>query len=99
MKSTYKISHLAEQDIESIWKYTFENWSIDQADKYYNLIIEEIERICDQPEIGRSIENIKQKHRIRRMLSHMIVYKIEKEVVWIDRVLHKRMDIKGSLDE
>ena len=30
----YKISQEANQDIENIWLYTLENWSIKQADRY-----------------------------------------------------------------
>ncbi|WP_436414160.1 type II toxin-antitoxin system RelE/ParE family toxin [Petrimonas sp.] len=39
----YKISRQALLDIENIWLYTFENWSIEQADRYYNLLMNEIE--------------------------------------------------------
>ena len=39
----YKISHEANQDIENIWVYTFENWSLEQADRYISLILDEIE--------------------------------------------------------
>ena len=38
----YSISEKANQDIEKIWLYTFENWSLEQADRYYNLILDEI---------------------------------------------------------
>lgn len=39
----YKISLEAKNDIEKIWLYTFENWSLEQADRYLNLIFTEIE--------------------------------------------------------
>ncbi len=31
----YKISKEAEKDLERIWLYTFEAWSLEQADYYY----------------------------------------------------------------
>ena len=34
------ISEIALDDIENIWLYTLENWSKEQADRYYNLIFE-----------------------------------------------------------
>ena len=37
----YKISIEAQKDIENIWLYTFETWSVEQADRYYNLILDE----------------------------------------------------------
>ncbi len=33
----YKISQEANRDIENIWIYTLENWSLEQADRYFNL--------------------------------------------------------------
>jgi toxin ParE1/3/4 len=41
----YIISNKANEDINKIWLYTFENWSADQANRYYNLIMNEIEYI------------------------------------------------------
>lgn len=38
----YKISQEANRDIENIWVYTFKNWSLEQADRYLNLIIDEL---------------------------------------------------------
>ena len=38
-----KISIEANNDIENIWLYTMSNWSIEQADRYYNNIFDEIE--------------------------------------------------------
>jgi len=32
----YKISKLAELDLEDIWNYTVYEWSIEQAEKYLN---------------------------------------------------------------
>ena len=45
--SEYIISEKALEDINNIWIYTAENWSAEQADRYYNLIIDEIEYIVD----------------------------------------------------
>jgi len=39
----YRISVKAREDLENIWRYTFENWSQEQADRYLNLIFDEIE--------------------------------------------------------
>ena len=32
----YEISVKASEDIENTWLYTFENWSLEQADRYIN---------------------------------------------------------------
>ena len=47
------ISEEALKDIDNIWLYTAENWSLEQADRYYNLIFDEIEYVSKNFEIGR----------------------------------------------
>jgi toxin ParE1/3/4 len=41
----YIISDKALEDLNNIWLYTAENWSVKQANKYYNLILDEIEYV------------------------------------------------------
>lgn len=43
----YKLSVKASEDIENIWLYTFESWSQGQADRYINLIFDEIEYLAE----------------------------------------------------
>ena len=45
----FTIRKEAEKDLENIWLYTFENWSIEQAEKYLNLIFDEIDYLCLKP--------------------------------------------------
>ena len=47
IKNTYRISKKAIIDLNSIWIYTFHKWSKEQADRYYHLIIGEIEFITE----------------------------------------------------
>jgi toxin ParE1/3/4 len=39
----YRISKEAINDHESVWFYTYETWSLEQADRYLNLVMDEIE--------------------------------------------------------
>ncbi|NVO11189.1 MAG: type II toxin-antitoxin system RelE/ParE family toxin [Bacteroidales bacterium] len=96
----YLISEKANQDIEKIWLYTFENWSLEQADRYYNLIIDEIEFISENFESGKSVDYIKKGYRASIVNSHIVFYKkSRKNIVEIIRVLHQRMDIENRIDE
>jgi len=89
---------LALNDLEEIWKYTIDNWSSNQANKYYEIILNEISKICQNPEIGRSMDRIVNTHRLRQIQSHIIVNKIKEELILVDRILHKRMDIKSRFN-
>ena len=94
----YEISELALEDIDSIWEYTTEKWSTEQAEKYYKEIFSAIEFICLNPDIGNSINEVKEHHRRKLIGSHMIIYKCQKKTVFIDRILHQRMDLETNLD-
>ena len=59
----YIISGKANQDIEKIWLYSYENWSLEQADRYYNLILDEIEFIAENFESGKSVDYIKKGYK------------------------------------
>ncbi len=63
MKITYRISAKAIEDLENIWLYTLKPWSKKQADRYYNLLINEFEYIFKHFEDGKSMENIKPGYR------------------------------------
>ena len=39
----YRFTNEAVKDIEEIWSFTKQKWSLEQADRYYNLIIDEID--------------------------------------------------------
>lgn len=96
----YSISKKANQDIEKIWLYTFENWSLEQADRYYNLILDEIEFISENFESGKSVDHIKKGYRASKVKSHIIFYKKSKRnIVEIIRVLHQKMDIENRIEE
>jgi len=97
MNLKYELSNLAILDLEDIWKYTAKNWSISQANSYYRLFYNKIDEICKHPNIGKSIEQLKKEHRIVKVKSHLIIYKIKNETIFVDRILHQRMDIKTRI--
>ncbi|WP_031445646.1 type II toxin-antitoxin system RelE/ParE family toxin [Arenibacter algicola] len=91
----FRISKQATNDLNDIWIYTFRKWSKDQADRYYNLIIEEIEFVADNFMTGKSVEQTRKGYRVTKIKSHLIFYKkAEDGIVEIIRILHQRMDIK-----
>jgi len=94
----YKLTNEAVKDLEEIWIYTYRNWSVEQADRYYNLIIDEIEFLSSNPLSGRSMDYIKEGYRVSNVKSHLIFYKIiTNEAIEIIRVLHQRMDVKNRM--
>lgn len=94
----FKLTNEAVKDLEEIWIYTYQNWSVEQADRYYNLIIDEIEFLSSNPLSGRSMDYIKEGYRVSKVKSHLVFYKIlTNEAIEIIRVLHQRMDVKNRM--
>ncbi len=96
-----KISIEAKDDIEKIWFYIFENWSLQQADRYFDLIMDEIEYIAKNPKSGKDFSDVRKGYLRTRIKSHFIFYRLNKEQneVEIIRVLHQRMDVENRLNE
>jgi toxin ParE1/3/4 len=97
-KNKYRISKQAIADLNDIWVYTFHKWSREQADRYYDMIIGEIEFIAINYLIGKCVEQTRKNYRVTKIKSHLIFYrKMENKTVEIVRILHQRMDIKKRL--
>ena len=98
MKKDYRISAKALEDIDKIWLYTLENWSLNQANHYYRLLYQEIDFIVEDVEGGKDIGKIRLGYRQSKVKSHLIIYKkAEDGIVEIVRVLHQMMDIPNRL--
>lgn len=95
----YVISKKAISDIEEIWFYTAQKWSVEQADRYYNLIFDEINFICKNSNAGKSMEHVRKNYRASKVKSHLIFYRIQNNTIEIIRILHERMDIENRLGD
>ena len=98
---TYKISNEAQIDIENIWLYTFENWSVERADRYFNLILDEIEYLTQHPTSGKDYDHIRKGYYQSKVKSHFIFYRInvKQKETEIIRILHQQMDIENRLND
>ena len=97
----YRISKEALNDLEKLWLYTFETWSLEQADRYFNLLMDEIEYLTINPKSGKDYNHIRKGYFRSRVKSHFIFYKInlkdnELEII---RILHQQIDIESQLNE
>lgn len=96
--ANYRISKQAIIDLEKIWLYTYNKWSLEQADRYHNLIINEIEFISRNYNLSRRIDYIRQNYRVSKAKSHLVFFRCAEDgVVEIVRILHQSMDIKNRL--
>jgi toxin ParE1/3/4 len=96
----YTISEKALEDINAIWFYTAQNWSVEQANRYYNLIFDEIEFISNNFEMAQDFGKLRKSYRYSKIKSHLIFFKKNKfNEIEVIRVLHERMDIENRLND
>lgn len=94
----YKLTNKAVEDLAEIWNYTFDKWSEQQADKYYEMLISICEDIAINPSLGKHYEGITQNLLGIRANRHVIFYRIiEDNYIEITRFLHGRMDLKKQV--
>ncbi len=99
MTSSYVLTNRAVEDLAEIWNYTYEVWSEDQANKYYEYLIEMCCEIAINPSLGRSYNEVKDEILGFRMNQHIIFYRlINSDVIEVIRILHGKMDLKSRLD-
>ena len=94
----YRLTPPAERDLEEIWRYTVERWSVDQAEKYFNGIVDAMQALAQGPALGRPAENIREGYRRQNVGSHVIFYKKASYGIAVIRVLHQRMDFESHFD-
>ncbi|SFQ50070.1 type II toxin-antitoxin system RelE/ParE family toxin [Flavobacterium akiainvivens] len=71
----YRISAKAFKDLEDIYEYTFLNWSEEQANRYYLLLIQEIQYISEHFNEGKDMGHIRPGYKCSKVKSHLILDK------------------------
>lgn len=94
-----KVSQAAADDLEGIWLYTIEHWSLEQADRYLNLILDGFDLILNDPKSGRDFSHVRKSYFAANVGSHLVFYRIDEaaDELEVVRVLHERMDIENRL--
>lgn len=94
---TFRLSPLAEADLEEIWLYTFRQWSLEQADDYHRGIIRAIEGLASR-------RNVWQKSTIRNgywkypVGKHVVFFRNPDGFLDVIRILHEKMDMNQHLE-
>ncbi len=55
----YRISRLAQNDLEDIWEYTIHEWSIEQAEKYIGGLLLYFDNLDKGSITGKSIDYVR----------------------------------------
>ncbi len=88
----------AVNDLAEIWNYTVENWSQNQADKYYELLFLSCKELAKNPKLGKEYDIVSKGIMGYKSGEHIIFYSIiSKSEIEIIRILHSMMDLKNRI--
>jgi len=87
----YRLSDLAERDLDEIWSYVAEDASPTTADRLIDAIVDRFEFLVEQPRMGRLRPEFGAGVRSFTVENHVIYYRHDGDVL-IARVLHGRRD-------
>lgn len=92
-----ELTDAAVSDLRSISAYTRENWGEEQEEKYLTEMWDRFERIQKAPEDWRFREDLFPGCQIAPQGRHLILFRIDGDILQIVRVLHSAMDFKRHI--
>jgi len=96
--TTCLLRHQAEEDLESIWLYSYTEWGRKQADQYLQNLLSRIQWLSENPRIGKERADIKPGYYYFPEGAHLVFYKIIPDGIDIIGIPHQNMDIGDYLD-
>jgi len=94
----YFLTKKAVEDLADIWEYTNEEWSENQADKYYYYLLDSCQEVADNPKLAKQYEIVTSGLQGIRANRHIIFFRaLSKTEIEVIRILHGMMDLKSKI--
>jgi toxin ParE1/3/4 len=97
MRPEFRLTPAATRDLEGIWQYTFDQWGVEQADRYIDVLTAAFDALAVAPKSAPARDHIRPGYRRRSVERPMVYFKIAPYGVTVVRVLHERMDAPRRL--
>ncbi len=95
--ASFELSEAADRDPTGIYRYSYRQFSREQADAYLLSLEQCFARLGQFPLLGRSIDHLRHGYFRFEHASHTIFYLRTEHGIRIIRVLHERMDPERHL--
>ncbi len=82
--ATFKLNEEAEDDLERLYEHGILSFSLAQADRYYDGLIEHFYKLAENPYLWQTVDSIRVGYRY---VSDSIYYRIVGDTVEIMRIL------------
>ena len=93
----YVLSPAAQADMEDIWRYSMQRWSITRAERYVLAIRDACEDLVAGTLIGQDARDIRAGYHRLKVGSHVLFFRRSHDVIDVVRILHQRMDWPNRL--
>ncbi len=94
----YRLSALAELDLEEIWLYVAQDSGVTRADRLVDAIARGLDLLVAHPDAGRARDEIASDLRSFPVKSCVIYYQTSEQGVLVSRVLHGKRDQEAVLN-
>lgn len=93
----YRLTPAAERDLEAIWIHSYQQWGVEQANRYTDIMTAVFAELAQSPRTAPACEQIRLAYRRRSVERHTIYFRITAYGIAIVRILHERMDAPRHL--
>lgn len=97
--SSFVVSKAALADLKNIAAYTQKTWGASQRRKYLKGLDKAFKFLADCPLSGNQCDYITKGLRKHPHESHIIFYEVNKDSIFVVRVLHNSMDIESKFQD
>ncbi len=92
----FQLTNKAKSDLKDIALFTEHRWGRKQRNVYIRQFDATFWRLAENPELGKTCDEIRSGYRKFRQASHVIFYqKTNNQPTLIIRILHKSMDVNS----
>jgi len=95
-KHKLRITKLADQDLNDLYSEGFTTWGEEQADRYYDGLLNRLEGICETPLMYPAVDDIREGYRRSVYEKHSIYFVVLDDVVEV-RAIVKRQNVATRL--
>lgn len=92
------LTRAAEEDLIGLWRYPYETWGLEQADRYFDRIKSCCEAIGAGEARSKPVDGLPDRIRVHRCERHYIFYLAGARPVVL-AILHGRMDFLRRLKD
>ena len=94
-----RVTPKAESDLIGIWVCTYEEWGVDQADRYLNQLEGGMKQLINYPSLGADYTHVFPWYRSLQVEHHAVFYQVLDPEVVVVRVLYEDLDAPKRLLE